>query len=73
MGVGDPLWSSDKRYNHVDELRKMRRKWPDSVAFLRGTASDKYWSPCWRERLTEAAEEIERLQAEVAELKTHGA
>lgn len=62
-------------YDHVRELRGLRMKWPTSVAFLRGVAgkASRYRSQAFRERLTEAAEEIERLQAEVAELKTDGA
>lgn len=72
MAIGDSLWPDTKHYDHAEELRSLRMKWPTSVAFLRGGAVGRYcWMPAWRERLIEAAEEIERLQAEVAELKTH--
>lgn len=58
-------------YDHADELRNLRRRWPTSTVFLRGLAKGVCWMQAWRERLVEAAEEIERLQVEVEELKQH--
>lgn len=58
-------------YDHVRELRALRMEWPTSVAFLRGVARKTYWNQARKERLIEAAEEIEWLQAKVTNLQNH--